>query len=484
MASIGVLKAACIYTPTSVATAMVDAIHRVATGSWLEPCVGDGAFLRALSAVGVARESIVGVDLEPGRSASDNLARVVRGRDFISWASSEQRRFGCVIGNPPYITIERLPKRLRFRARKVKLPDGAPLPKGANYWLAFLYASIGLLDEGGSIAFLLPAAHQYADYAAHWRKWVAMNFGRTHVYRMTRRVFDDVQDGSVVLIASGYRKPVASVQHVQCDSAVELIAALQNFDRATSTSKRSAVALSTRAPLLPWDDIFDMRVGVVTGDNSSFILNENSRQKAQLPRSAVIPVVGRARHIAQAEITASHWEKLKRAGVDVWLFRPSLTAMRSKSVKSYIKSIEPARKHFKVNDRERWERPDVPQMPQGFLTGMSMHGPWIALNRMRGLLATNTLYTVRFRTARSLRDRAAIALGILTSIVRDQLCAVQRIYPDGLPKLEPRDLRKLILPVKRGDAESLKAYRAALRALLEGDETSARRIADEWFAKI
>jgi hypothetical protein len=232
-----------------------------------------------------------------------------------------------------------------------------------------------------------------------------------------------------------------------------------------------------------WDDVFDMRIGVVTGDNSSFVLSETRRRDARLPQSAVEPIIGRARQIAVPEVTPAHWEQLRRSEAGVWLFRPSRIAKRSKHVRAYIDAIKPSKKHFKVTERADWERPDVPHVPQGFITGMSMHGPWIALSRKRGLLATNTLYTVRFKAARSLDDRAAIALGLLTSTVRDQLRHVQRVYPDGLPKLEPRDLRRLALPVRRGDKESLGTYRLALAALLNGDETGARRIADEWFGR-
>jgi adenine-specific DNA-methyltransferase len=482
MASVGALRSVCIYTPKSVATAMVDAMRTHVTGDWLEPCVGDGAFLRALRSAGVKKATITGLDLAPESAAADRFAEVSRGVDFISWARKQTKRYGCVIGNPPYLTIERLPKRLRERARKVNLPDGTPLPRGANYWLAFLYAATGLLAEGGAIAFLLPAAHQYADYAKHWRSWVAASFERSHIFRVSRRVFDDVQEGSVVLIATGYKKPVVSAEEVHCDSAVELVLALQNLRGERRQSKAKRTVLSGTAPLFRWDDVFDMRVGVVTGHNESFVLTEQQRLDARLPLSAVEPIVGRARHIAVADILRSHWQRLRNDGVDVWLFRPSPASRRSKYVLAYIRSIERAKRNFKVTARRDWTRPDVPHKPQGFLTGMSMHGPWIALNRCSRLLATNTLYTVRFKTARTLADRAAIALGLLTTIVRKQLPDVQRIYPDGLPKLEPRDLRRLTIPVKRGDARALPTYREAVTALLRGEEANARALADDWFA--
>jgi adenine-specific DNA-methyltransferase len=482
MSSIGALRTACVYTPTLVASAMVDAVKHLVTGKWLEPSVGEGAFLGVLHSFGISPHSIVGLDLEKSVSQADRYGHITRGVDFISWARGQQQRFGCVVGNPPYITIERLPRSLRERARAVRLPDEARIPRGANYWLAFMYASVGLLEKGGTLAFLLPAAYEYADYAAHWRSWIATSFAHTYTFRVERRLFADVQDGSVILIATGYQQPSISHVHVRCQSAEDLVLALQKTHAFKSHPPRSTTVLSKDAPLLRWDDVFDMRIGVVTGDNASFLLTEQQRISAGLPLSVVVPIIGRSYHIARAEIGREYWRCLMRANEPIWLFRPPLAARNISSVQKYLRSILSARRHFKVADRDVWWQPAIPQLPHGFLTGMSTRGPWISLNRMRGLVATNTLYTLRFKEAKCLADRAAVALGLLTSTVRDQLCAVQRVYPDGLTKLEPKDLRRLSIPVRRGNAVTLSVYTCALEALLRGDEKEARVMAEKWYS--
>ena len=39
------------------------------------------------------------------------------------------------------------------------------MPANANYWVPFLVAGMRLLKPGGSLAYILPAAWEYANYA-------------------------------------------------------------------------------------------------------------------------------------------------------------------------------------------------------------------------------------------------------------------------------------------------------------------------------
>jgi hypothetical protein len=49
----------------------------------------------------------------------------------------------------------------------------------------------------------------------------------------------------------------------------------------------------------------------------------------------------------------------------------------------------------------------VPSDFDGFMSGVNTDGPWIALNAMKGLAATNTLYVIRFNNNLKSRDAKA-----------------------------------------------------------------------------
>ena len=94
----------------------------------------------------------------------------------------------------------------------------------------------------------------------------------------------------------------------------------------------------------------------------------------------------------------------------------------------------------------------MPKTPDAFLSGMNQKGPWLSINEMAGLNATNTLYVVSFRN----RNRKAWyrwALAILSSKAQRQIRRIGRRYADGLIKYEPGALGKIELPSLREDAD-------------------------------
>lgn len=108
-------------------------------------------------------------------------------------------------------------------------------------------------------------------------------------------------------------------------------------------------------------------------------------------------------------------------------------------------------------------------------------GPWLSVNRMRGLTATNTLYTVRFNSRIAGSERALIALSLFTTVVRVPVEEKIRRHPGGLCKLEPGDLNQLQLPplpdrIRQDRAEE--AHLKALALMQAGKELAARAVAD------
>ena len=177
-----------VYTPQLLADALVAALEDTPTARWLEPCVGKGALLEAISRGGTEKQRIVGLDLALTPEPSDRLGRVKRSTEFLDWASRTTSRFDRIIANPPYISLRKLPTKVRTAALLHRTPAGDPVPAGSNCWYAFLCASLGLLRPSGSIGFVLPASFEYAEYASRLRKelpelWFNALFGGMAVNR-------------------------------------------------------------------------------------------------------------------------------------------------------------------------------------------------------------------------------------------------------------------------------------------------------------
>ncbi len=462
------------------------AIHTGPSSAWLEPCVGDGSLLRAVAQVGVPRTSITAIDLEPGPEPSDALADVTRGVDFISWAKTQGRSFDRIVANPPFIALNRLPEGLRREALTVKDPEGRSVPYGGNYWCSFLYQALLLLRQGGSLAFVLPAAWEYADYARTLRQLVVTQFRRFEIHRSRTPLFETVQDGSVVVVGTGFHEEHVETIRYHYRTGTELVAGLagQKSDR-SETVERQLPLNSKATSHRRLDEVMSVTIGAVTGDARYFLLKDSDRIEWRLPRAVLRPALTHARDLRWAEVGSVAWEQLLQANRRVWLFRPSMRMATHRRVAAYLNLSNSDggcnQTAFKVRDRDPWYLTELPRRPHGFLSGMSRRGPWIALNRVDSMTASNTLYTVRFREQLSLEGRAAWCLSLLTSDVRRRLEPLGRCYPDGLLKYEPKDLHELQLLVPPGVAGARKAYRCAIALLLADQTDEAVKIADNFW---
>lgn len=468
-----------VYTSPELAGAMVNSLAPHRDQFWLDPCIGPGAFVHKLMNSGVPKRNIVGIDIDPCTGPADRWATTVRGIDFFTWTQSFNRRFSKIIANPPYVAIRKLHPTLQNSLQKVDEKNPA-FSKRSNYWCAFLAVSLRLLEPGGDIAFVLPAAWEYASYARGLRQEILSSFTSVVVHRSLRPLFAEVQEGCVVLIAKSFQgKPEPPKSYVHADSA-ELVKALSDgppkerlIVKAHNLSHPKTSAFS---------EIFSLRIGCVTGDASYFLLTEEERRAHGLPLSAVIPVVTRARQLAGAQIGFSDWDRLRTDGERIWLFRPDRVALRSKGVQNYLVLGEEQcdLKSYKLKNRTPWYQvPDVRTDAVGFMSGMTKSGPWLCLRSMRNLAATNTLYLVHEAKRLTVAQRSAWALSLLSSPVREQFHSIVRRYADGLPKLEPRDVSSLRLPVPNHFPGATDLYKKAIKALLSGQEIAATKLADE-----
>lgn len=476
-----------VFTPDVLAEAIVRTLDDAPRIRWLEPCVGKGAFLLALAKLGVSSKRIVGLDLSEVSEPADSLAQVRRGTEFLRWAIMADMRFDRIVANPPYIGLSKLPDAIQAAAMSVKEPDGSLVTKGANCWFAFVCASLRLLKSGGSLAFVLPAAFEYANYARRLRDSLPKLFARVSVHRCREPLFEAVDDGSVVLICQEYQRPHMSHARFESNTLEDLVAVINSSPTPGTESKWSmTVPTQPAAGHVLLSDLMSVGLGSVTGDASFFLMTEEERRLRKLPAAACVAVVSKAKHLRCAVATPSHWLQLKSEGERVWLFRPGPAIRNHPAVGRYLRlSLEKGgcdRSAYKISNRQPWYFPKLPARPHGFLSGMTQSGPWICLNTMSRLTATNTLYTIRFHRTIPSADWLAWSLMLLTSVVCEQLPVAYREYALGLRKLEPRDIRELQLPIPRLKCRRAQVpdYDQAVEGLLQGDENKAMRIADRF----
>jgi hypothetical protein len=309
-------------------------------------------------------------------------------------------------------------------------------------------------------------------------------FSRLELYRCTRPLFDEVQEGTVVVVARGYGQGPGVVLRRGFGTRTELIRGLSRRGRHNGRKCPVANELGggTR---LTFHSIGKIGLGGVTGDSDFFLMNEGERASLQIPTGAMTPVVSKARHLKSGALTDAEWADLKVAGERVWLFNPPVALSGDANVRRYLE-LEPSeggcnRQAYKVSRRHPWYRTPMPPVADAFLSGMSQHGPWLCINETNYVNATNTLYVVRF-LSRNRADWYTCALAFLSSEARRHVRRIGRRYPDGLIKYEPGPIGGVVLPRLKQDADHRDLYLKAVAALLEGQPALSRDIADSALA--
>ena len=477
------IPASCkVYTPPALAEAIVKSLGDLPNDSWLEPCSGKGAFLLALSHLGVPRERITAVDLECRPEPVDKLARTERGTEFLSWSLKTNQRFSKIVANPPFVSFRRISSSLRLTAERLNCHWAGPTTGNSNLWFAFLRSSLSLLKPDGSMAFVVPAAYEYADYAAVLRSEIYKHFRSFETHRCHIPLFPDVQDGCIVLLGRGYDRENAVHKRFEYETRQQLIQQLGTRRPQPRQTELIAHDLTHHVKI---SDVFDVKIGCVTGDVKYFLLRESDRRRWKLPIRALKPALTRASHLREAFSTRQTWKKLRDLDERVWLFRPTQSQLNHPSVRRYLRRTLDSggcnKAAYKIGLRSKWYCPDLPDQIHGFISGTSGQGPWISLQMFQPLTATNTLYCVTFKRRMSGREAAAWSLSLLTSDFRHQYNAKLRKYADGLMKIEPGDLASLSIRKPPVDCRKARAtYRAAINALVKEGRSAAEKIAEAW----
>lgn len=474
-----------VFTPQELASAMVRAVGDAGNCAWLDPCVGDGAFVAEMSAIGVPRERIQALDIAPTPSQRDGLACTKRPIDFIEWASHNACSVDRVVMNPPYVALSRVRGTPLRNALAVSFADGRRLPLKANYWCAFVLRAIECLRPGGALVAVLPAAWDFARYAIRVRDAVAKSFGDISIIRCASPLFPTVKEGVVVIVGTRRGDQPTTMRRVEVPDLAGTLRALEEL--AVGKAPRDSTVVrnfsSGESPQARLDELIDIRIGAVTGDATYFLLSEAERAELGLPRRAVRPVLSRSKHLTTAVLDDSAWARIRDAGGRIWLFRPTQAALKHPAVKKYLrrgKQGECNTDAYKISSRKPWHCTPLPNRVDGFLSGMSKRFPFLVLCEMKHLTATNTLYIVSFKRGTQRIDKAALGIVLLTSRVRREFARHSRVYADGLLKFEPSELGNIRVPVVRPQGDAVDVFRRATELLLQGKEAAAEAVADAW----
>ena len=151
--------------------------------------------------------------------------------------------------------------------------DSASFRLNSNYWCAFLAGSLRVLKDGGDLAFVLPAAWDYADYAGAVKQRIFDVFRSVEVHRCLKPLFETVSEGCVVLVARGYGARKGQTTYFEYSAPEELIKSLRVRKRQPIGYTQNSIVQAEIKDAVRLGDVFDIGIGCVTGDSQYFLVD-------------------------------------------------------------------------------------------------------------------------------------------------------------------------------------------------------------------
>ena len=494
------------FTPALLCEYVVNWAIRSADDQVLEPSCGDAEFLVAaakrLSRLGGAVEGgLHGVELHED-SAAQARARLQRsGNDAKIMVSdffdvTPTPIFDAVVGNPPYVRYQDFTGSSRSRSRAAALRAGVALTGLASSWAAFTVHAAQFLKPGGRMGLVVPAELLSVNYAAEVRRFLMENFGEVRLVLFTERVFPDVLEEVVLLLADGYGGgPVAHCELYQARNAAELPAAtgrrwtpVRPHDKWTpsllSSAAHEAVAFASEhegfTTLESWGDT---TLGMVTGNNRYFTMSPADARKRGLASDELLRLSPPgSRHLRNLSLSKTAWEALGDQGAATYLFRPQ--AQPSRAAKRYIAAGEAVHveQAYKCRVRRPWWRVPLVDAPHLFLTYMNADTPRLSTNRA-DVRHLNSVHGVYLRPGSVRIGQDLLPIASLNSVSMLGAETIGRAYGGGMLKVEPREADCLPMPTAlllEAARNDLRARRPELRkALALKDVNAFAKIVDD-----
>ena len=457
------------YTPEEVARFICEWAITSERATVLEPSCGDGSFIEAamrrLEALGTedAKQQVVGVELYP-EEAEKAIAKgghIITG-DFFSLCRDgmANRRFDAIVGNPPFIRYQDFEEKYRTAAFKLMREYGFSPNRLTNIWLPFLVVCCQLLNPGGRLGMVIPAELFQVKYAAETRHFLMEHFAHVTVVTFSELLFDGAQQEVVLLLletaANGDGEGVRIIEARNAKSLAGLtpakIKAIPLKRKLPDSMKWQAFYLDDRVLELlskldeiegikTSSELFDVNVGVVSGQNSFFVIDQETASRNRIEQSCV-PIISRSFQLSGLALTEDDFERLLGTQRKVLLFLPDGATSDAESVYIGKGEAEGYDGNFKCRIRKPWYKVPTSWRPDAFFYRQVGSYPRIVLNEKHAH-TTDTLHKVRFADGVDGRNVTVAFNNSLTFL----MCELMgRSYGGGVLTFEPSEARALPIP--------------------------------------
>ncbi|SHL86741.1 hypothetical protein SAMN02746009_03515 [Hymenobacter psychrotolerans DSM 18569] len=388
----------------------------------------------------------------------------------------------------------------RAAARAVMANEEMAMNGRASLWMYFVLHSLSFLQTAGRVAWILPGSFVYSEYSATIRTKIESCFSRSLAIMLEDRIFisEGTEESSVVLLCEGYNTGEGEVMNL---TSVKGLAELEStiahwglgavvgsewtgrpqlalapLPAKEAYNRQLAIATSRR-----FGDFANVQIGIVTGANKFFVLNNKQAQKFNLADSVLTPILARFKQARGLELSDADLQEMRDGGKRCMLVNTRGHVEMPAELSAYLQTFseEEKAKNSTFIRRSIWHQPGDGRKPDGFFSSMQTEGPVLVLNASAAT-CTNTVYRVFFQQKVALQIRQAIAISLQSTFSQFSAEVEGRSYGHGALKIEPSEAKRIAVIIPR--RTQLEGVDAAFReidgALRAGDRAAARKRAD------
>lgn len=438
----------------------------------LEPSCGDGVFLDELKTID-RRFSCTAIEIfeEEATKAAERLFLDDRFNvvvsDFYNQYITEIRenKYQLIVGNPPYIRYQYLTEEQRDIQAKILEMSNLKSNKLINAWVAFVVATINLLDDDAKIGLVIPAELLQVKYAEQLRSYLMNELNEITIITFEELVFKGVDQEVVVLLG---RKKAAyeGIHQMKIMEFTNVADLVNNFDVRdneepfqnidTGNVKWTKYFLNARENeiitrfrnednCVRFGDIAEVDVGITTGNNNFFSVDYQTAAQYDL-LDVSRPLIARSVNIPGVTFEDSDWLNNIEKGARTYLIDFNATPDEEITTKQreYIDIGEKNEEHtgYKCSIRERWYVVPSIWEPDAFFLRRNYLYPKFVLNNCNAV-STDTMHRISFLMG---TDRKRAVLAYYNSIGFAFTELEGRSYGGGVLEILPRELENVTIP--------------------------------------
>ncbi|MBU3978698.1 SAM-dependent methyltransferase [Patescibacteria group bacterium] len=457
------------WTPAWIAKVMVAYFLDGKQKELFDPAVGAGAFYVALKELDKKRQiKFYGTDIDQGvikeafnHKIFDNKS-VVEMRDFIK--EPPMKTFPAIIANPPYIRHHRLSTDTKKLLKQISYKyTGCDIDGRAGIHIYFLIQSLGLLENGGKLSFIMPSDTCEGVFAKKLWSWIGNNYciEKVVTFESEATPFPNIDTNAIIFFIS--KNPRQSVfewirvkkesdqllnylLNKNCDfSDLEIIKRDTEEALFTGMSRRPTKKSQYKYRL---SDFAKVIRGIASGANDYFFITRQKAEELGIPSKYFKLALGRTRDVEGNIITANDLKKLEEKGRPTLLL--SLDNQRKedlpKSLRDYIEIGEKNNLQHKalISTRNPWYKMEKRESPKFLFAYLGRRNARFVMNQADVIPLTSFLCVYPLSDDEKYINKLWQILNNPKTI--NNLKLVGKSYGSGAVKVEPKSLANLPIP--------------------------------------